>query len=165
MRKDGKTLNYPVSIVTDYDVRPKEDWTFDDVEEKNKLNGINAKLDSNDNTNVKLFLATHWTLEWCLFMSNALSAIFKEACMNVHSKTDEFKKTPGGDFDDEKFRSKLAEKQKKQFAGCEISGKKLGIIGLGFFLLITACSSVRRNRFVLRLLQISGGLVFVRCRT
>ena len=26
---------------------------------------------------------------------------------------------------------KRAEKQKKQFAGCEISGKKLGIIGLG----------------------------------
>ena len=26
---------------------------------------------------------------------------------------------------------KLAEKQKKQFAGCEIKGKKLGIIGLG----------------------------------
>ncbi len=26
---------------------------------------------------------------------------------------------------------KLAEKQKKQFAGCEIMGKKLGIIGLG----------------------------------
>ena len=25
----------------------------------------------------------------------------------------------------------MAEKQKKQFAGCEISGKKLGIIGLG----------------------------------
>lgn len=114
MRKDGKTLNYPVSIVTDYDVRPKDDWTFDDVEEKNKLNGINAKLDSNDSTNVKLFLATHWTLEWCLFMSNALSAIFKEACMIVHSKTDEFKKTLGGDFDNEKFRSKLAEKLKNR---------------------------------------------------
>lgn len=27
--------------------------------------------------------------------------------------------------------AKLAEKQKKQFAGCEISGKKLGVIGLG----------------------------------
>ena len=26
---------------------------------------------------------------------------------------------------------KLAEKKKKQFAGCEISGRKLGIIGLG----------------------------------
>ncbi len=32
---------------------------------------------------------------------------------------------------DEKDIGKLAEKQKKQFAGCEISGKKLGIIGLG----------------------------------
>ena len=114
MRKDGKTLNYPVSVVTDYDVRPKDDWTFDDVEEKKKFNGINAKLDSNNSPNVKLFLATHWTLEWCLFMSNALSAIFKEACMNVHSRTDEFKKTLGGDFDDEKFRSKLAEKLKNR---------------------------------------------------
>jgi putative ATP-dependent endonuclease of OLD family len=112
MRKDGKALNYPVSIVTDSDVRPKEDWTFDDVEEKNKLNGINAKLDSNNSPNVKLFLSTHWTLEWCLFMSDALSTIFKEACMNVHSGTDEFKKTSGGDFDNEKFRNKLAEKLK-----------------------------------------------------
>ncbi len=112
MRKDGKALNYPVSIVTDYDVRPKDDWTFDKAEEKNKLDAINGKLDCDDNPNVKLFLATHWTLEWCLFMSNALSTIFKEACSKIHSKTTEFKKTPGGDFDDEKFRNKLAEKLK-----------------------------------------------------
>lgn len=32
---------------------------------------------------------------------------------------------------DREHIDKLAEKQKKQFAGCEISGKKLGIIGLG----------------------------------
>ena len=32
---------------------------------------------------------------------------------------------------DQEDIDKLAEKQKKQFAGCEISGKKLGIIGLG----------------------------------
>lgn len=32
---------------------------------------------------------------------------------------------------DQEDISKLAEKQKKQFAGCEIMGKKLGIIGLG----------------------------------
>lgn len=112
MRKDGKTLNYPVSIVTDYDVRPKDDWTFDEAEEKNKLDAINGKLDSYDSPNVKLFLATHWTLEWCLFMSNALSTIFKEACLKVHSRTNEFKKTPNGDFDDIKFRSKLADKLK-----------------------------------------------------
>ena len=33
--------------------------------------------------------------------------------------------------EDKEHIGKLAEKQKKQFAGCEISGKKLGIIGLG----------------------------------
>ena len=33
--------------------------------------------------------------------------------------------------EDREHIDKLAEKQKKQFAGCEISGKKLGIIGLG----------------------------------
>ena len=33
--------------------------------------------------------------------------------------------------EDKEHIDKLAEKQKKQFAGCEISGKKLGIIGLG----------------------------------
>lgn len=112
MRKDGKALNYPVSIVTDYDVRPKDDWTFDKADEESKLDAINGKLDCDDNPNVKLFLATHWTLEWCLFMSNALSTIFKEACMNVHSRTTEFKKKPNGDFDDEIFRSKLTEKLK-----------------------------------------------------
>ena len=32
---------------------------------------------------------------------------------------------------DQEDIDKLAEKQKKQFAGCEIMGKKLGIIGLG----------------------------------
>ncbi|MCI8491261.1 MAG: phosphoglycerate dehydrogenase [Lachnospiraceae bacterium] len=32
---------------------------------------------------------------------------------------------------DEETIGKLAEKQKKQYAGCEISGKKLGVIGLG----------------------------------
>lgn len=37
---------------------------------------------------------------------------------------------------------KLAEKQKKQFAGCEISGKKLGIIGLGAIGAMVANSAV-----------------------
>lgn len=33
--------------------------------------------------------------------------------------------------EDKEHIDKLAEKQKKQFAGCEIKGKKLGVIGLG----------------------------------
>ena len=110
MRKDGKSLNYPVSIVTDYDVRPKEDWTFDSVEESNKLNAINERLDNADCTNVQLFLATHWTLEWCLFKSNALSDIFMESCSKVHSKTKEFEKNEKGEFDMNMFQEKLAQK-------------------------------------------------------
>ncbi|MGI6068985.1 MAG: phosphoglycerate dehydrogenase [Blautia sp.] len=38
--------------------------------------------------------------------------------------------------------TKLVEKQKKQFAGCEISGKKLGIIGLGAIGAMVANSAV-----------------------
>lgn len=37
---------------------------------------------------------------------------------------------------------KLAEKQKKQFAGCEIQGKKLGIIGLGAIGILVANAAV-----------------------
>lgn len=37
--------------------------------------------------------------------------------------------------------AKLAEKQKKQFAGCEIAGKKLGIIGLGAIGVLVANSA------------------------
>lgn len=38
--------------------------------------------------------------------------------------------------------AKLAEKQKKKFAGCEISGKKLGIIGLGAIGVLVANAAV-----------------------
>lgn len=110
MRNDGKTLNYPVSIVTDYDVRPKEDWTFDADDEQKKFDSITMKLDNADCPNAQLFLAPHWTLEWCLFNSNALSLYFMEACQKVHSKTAEFKKGDDGNFNKESFRNKLSEK-------------------------------------------------------
>ena len=44
MRNDGKQLNYPVSIVTDYDVRPEENWSFDKTKEREKLDSIERKL-------------------------------------------------------------------------------------------------------------------------
>lgn len=114
MRNDGKTFNYPVAIVTDYDVRPNADWTFDAAEERNKLNSITDKLDHTGCPNVKLFLATHWTLEWCLFNSTALSPLFMEACLKVHSHTVEFKKGRDGNFNIESFRNKLSEKLKNR---------------------------------------------------
>lgn len=114
MRNDGKTFNYPVAIVTDYDVRPNADWTFDADEERNKLNSITEKLDHTGCPNVKLFLANHWTLEWCLFNSTALSPFFMEACLKVHSHTAEFKKGRDGNFNVESFRNKLSEKLKNR---------------------------------------------------
>lgn len=114
MRNDGKILNYPVSIVTDYDVTPKVDWTFDNNEERKKFNTVTAKLNNKDCPNVKLFFATHWTLEWCLFNSNALSTFFMDACLKIHSKTSEFKKDGDGQFNIENFRSKLSEKLKNR---------------------------------------------------
>lgn len=110
MRNDGKTLDYPVSIVTDYDVLPRANWTFDEDEEARRLRRIMEKLDNVASPNVRLFLATHWTLEWCLFCSNALSHIFMEACLKVHSRTIEFRKDNDGKFNTDTFRDKLSEK-------------------------------------------------------
>ena len=44
---------------------------------------------------------------------------------------------------DQEDIDKLAEKQKKQFAGCEIMGKKLGIIGLGAIGAMVANAAIR----------------------
>lgn len=112
MRNDGKRLNYPVSIVTDYDVRPEEDWSFDETKERAKLQSIEGKLNRGGCDNVSLFLATRWTLEWCLFNSTALSELFMECCRKVHSHTDEFKKGDDGQWDRDRFKQKLADKLK-----------------------------------------------------
>lgn len=110
MRNDGKELNYPVSIVTDYDVRPEEDWTFDETKEREKQQSIERKLNSGGCNNIRLFLATHWTLEWCLFSSVALSGLFMKCCMEAHPQTDEFKKRENEQWDRDRFRQKLADK-------------------------------------------------------
>lgn len=114
MRNDGKFLNYPVAIVTDTDVRPNDDWSFDNKKEKKKRKEIMTNLDRETNPNVDLFLATHWTLEWCLFNSKALSDFFIKSCSIIHKGTDEFKKQSNGTWDKDLFRNKLAEKLKNR---------------------------------------------------
>ncbi len=118
MRDDDKQLNYPVAIVTDTDVRPDDSGNFDATKETQKKEEIINKVGESDN--VQVYLATHWTLEWCLYKSTAvpesqvdqettvvpeiannsesddvpettaLSDIFKYACKKAHSGTDEF---------------------------------------------------------------------------
>ena len=114
MRNDGKKLDYRVAIVTDLDVPINDQGFFDENDESKKLRSINTKLGSEGCGNVELFLASHWTLEWCLFKSTTLSKMFKSCCMEVHSGTPEFKKTMDDSWNEDAFQIKLAEKLKKQ---------------------------------------------------
>ena len=83
-----------------------------ETKEREKQQSIERKLNSGGCNNIRLFLATHWTLEWCLFNSAALSELFMECCMEVHSLTYEFKKGEDGQWDKERFKQKLAGKLK-----------------------------------------------------
>lgn len=95
LRADGNPMKTPISIVTDLDVRPKKDGTFDNAQQKNKEARIKAGLGDLSNTNVQLHIAQEWTLEWCLYKSNILTELFKKSASKVHSKTKSFKKQEG----------------------------------------------------------------------
>lgn len=114
MRNDGKTIDYPVSIVTDFDVKPDDKFIFNQDEEKERLTNIKNSLSCGTSPNIELYLATHWTLEWCLFHSDALGNIFMKSCEKIHSKTAEFKSDENGNFNWKSFREKLAEKLKNR---------------------------------------------------
>ncbi|MBQ0088227.1 MAG: AAA family ATPase [Prevotellaceae bacterium] len=121
IRNDKKILDIPVSVVTDLDISPKklskeegEDDTtnYAEISTEDELRKRSRIIDSMhlpEESNVKMFIASHWTLEWCLFQSQALGELFRECAMSVHSKAEEFKKN-NGSWDDDKFKNKLIEK-------------------------------------------------------
>ncbi len=91
LRNDGKDLNIPVSIVTDLDIRPKDDGTFEEAEQKNKERKIYNSIGDLSKSNVIIKIAKEWTLEWCLYKSESVSELFKESVTKVHSRTESFK--------------------------------------------------------------------------
>jgi putative ATP-dependent endonuclease of OLD family len=91
LRADDSTMNIPVSIVTDLDVRPKRDGTFDKSEQQNKEKRIRASIGNLSKTKVTLNIAKEWTLEWCLFKSDSVSELFKRSVSKVHNRTKSFK--------------------------------------------------------------------------
>lgn len=112
LRDDGKFLDIPVSVVTDLDIKPEKDGTFDTKKEAEKRSNIKNNFSDFKDTNVKLFIAKQWTLEWCLYKSSSLSNLFKDAVSEIHSGTDEFKKD-GGNYKpvfETKFIDKLAKR-------------------------------------------------------
>jgi len=91
-RTDDNKMSIPVSIITDLDIRPKKDGKFDETQQMSKRTNIEKPFGDLTNTDIKLYIAKEWTLEWCLFKSAILTEYFKQAVHTVHSKTKSFKK-------------------------------------------------------------------------
>jgi len=113
LRNDDKTLNIPVSIITDLDNKPNDDSEFDKEDTDKRKESIEKAKEHIKNSCIELFVAKEWTLEWCLLKSSIIGDLFKEAVSLVHSKTIEFKKN-NEEFDNNKFEKKLIEKLKKK---------------------------------------------------
>ncbi len=111
LRNDGKQLNIPVAVITDLDVRPQDDYTFDKTKENEKRQEIKKNFEEFENSNVKLFISKQWTLEWCLYKSS-LSECFKDSVSEVHSGTSEFKKVDT--YYNNKFENKFIDKLAKK---------------------------------------------------
>ena len=74
-RKINPEMAIPVSVVTDIDIKPeKED--HDNVEEK-----IKKLTEKYDGQNVKTFVSPHWTLEYCIALSEKLRKPFYKAVL------------------------------------------------------------------------------------
>lgn len=117
LRKDDKSMNVPVAVVTDLDNRPDDDGKFKNITEldeevdkkiKTKYENLITLKKELNGSNVTLELAKEWTLEWCLYKSDTLSNLFKESVKKVHSGTDEFES-----FNSE-FEAKFISKLKKE---------------------------------------------------
>lgn len=113
MPESKMKMGVRVAAITDLDVLPT-DTGVDDAEETKKRQRKEEEF-SASSEEVKLFVANHWTLEWCLFKSPATRSFFMDAVSSVHNKTDEFKKMTidehkGAEYNDAAFSSKLVEK-------------------------------------------------------
>lgn len=129
VRTDGKTLDIPVSVVTDLDVAPQllshdeqeeedgaviEYSAISEEDENEKKRKIKESANFPNDQKVNLYIAPHWTLEWSLYLSTALKTLFMESVSEVHSKTTAFKRTKDQPWDEEAFKNKLIEKLKNR---------------------------------------------------
>lgn len=116
LRNDEDKMSVPISIVTDLDNRPDEQGGFQELIRgskafKTRVCNLSELRRSLKETDVRLFLAPEWTLEWCLYKS-CLSELFKQAVAKVHSKTEEFKNV--NDQCKEVFQEKFIKKLSKR---------------------------------------------------
>lgn len=88
-RKSGFEMEIPVSVITDLDVKPEEENTKEKDVQKTKaeIEKENKKLEYTGQR-VKTFVSPHWTLEYCLAISDKLKQIFFNAIKEVHTRID-----------------------------------------------------------------------------
>lgn len=89
LRKNAPFMDIPVAVVTDCDVREYEENGNDyqkkdniDSERENKIIEIKSKSFEN----VKYFVAPHWTLEYCLNLSDTLKQEFQKIVKSIHTR-------------------------------------------------------------------------------
>lgn len=82
-REDGKEIDVPVSVITDIDIKPdkykeidheettEQDADMDDIKIQKK-----AKYEGQK---VKVFVSSHWTLEYCLGLNEKISPLLFES--------------------------------------------------------------------------------------
>lgn len=120
MRKDQQPLGCKVSIVTDLDVRPNDAGVFDSEEETAKRLSIKSQIDVNHYPEIGWFIAEHWTLEWCLFQSEKLGYLFRQAVNNSHTRIDGFKKEADRvHFNEDNFKNELINRLRKYKIGAD----------------------------------------------
>ena len=120
MRKDQQPLGCKVSIVTDLDVRPNDAGVFDSEEETAKRLSIKSQVDVKLYPEIGWFIAEHWTLEWCLFQSEKLGYLFRQAVNNSHPRIDGFKKEADRvHFNEDNFKNELINRLRKYKIGAD----------------------------------------------
>ena len=109
MRNNDSEMDIKCAVITDLDVKPDEENR--DNKEEQKRNSIKNSLGEHS-SNIKVFIAKEWTLEWCLFKSTTLKAFFMDATSKVHNRTHEFMKSEESVYNKEQFEEKFEEKLK-----------------------------------------------------
>ena len=90
LRKNAPFMDIPVAVVTDCDVREYEVNGNEyqrkdniDSERKSKISEIKSK----SSQNVNYFVAPHWTLEYCLNLSDTLKQEFQDIVKEIHTRS------------------------------------------------------------------------------
>ena len=86
-RRGGQTLNIPVSVITDLDVKPSEENDAEDGTTK-KVAQATKRAAKYTGQKVRGFISDQWTFEYCLYKSTSLSTEFIEIAKAVHSGSD-----------------------------------------------------------------------------